>query len=259
LLKEHRDEWRLAKSTSSEDFVRFLTEQTRLREAIVTPVNHPKLPPVVRYAWGDASPFQIALSLKRGSYLSHGTAVFLHALTDQLPAIIYVNQEQSEKPRPTGQLTQEALDRAFHGHQRSSNFRFQYDASQLLVINGKNTGRLEVGPIGREQVDATKLERTLIDITVRPAYAGGVYQILEAYRAAKERISVGTLLATLRKLDYVYPYHQAIGFFMYRAGYEERQYSRLRTLGRLYDFYLAHDIRDCAYDSEWRIFYPKGF
>jgi hypothetical protein len=46
---------------------------------------------------------------------------------------------------------------------------------------------------------------------------------------------------------------------MQRAGYEERQYSRLRKLGLDFDFYLAHDIRDKAYDSDWRLFYPKGF
>jgi hypothetical protein len=99
----------------------------------------------------------------------------------------------------------------------------------------------------------------LIDITVRPAYAGGVYQVLEAYRRAQPDMSTSILLATLKKLDYIYPYHQAIGFYMQQAGYKPEQYERLRGLGLNHDFYLAHGLREREFDSAWRLHFPKGF
>jgi len=204
----------------------------------------------------------VGASLGRGAYLSHGTAVFLHALTDQLPNVIYVNKEQSAKRGSVGHLSQSGIDNAFSRQQRQSTFVYMYEGSHFLMLSGKNTGRLEVGtlPITRElSAPVTKLERTLIDIAVRPAYAGGVYQVLEAYRRAKGRASIATLLATLRRMNFVYPYHQAIGFYLQKAGFEPKHYNRFKELGLEYNFYLTYDIRDREYDSNWHLFYPKGF
>jgi hypothetical protein len=98
----------------------------------------------------------------------------------------------------------------------------------------------------------------LIDIVVRPAYSGGIFQVFQAYRAAKDQISTNRLVAILRKLDYVYPYHQAIGFLMHRAGYPEKPLQLLRDLGVEYKFHLVHAIQRPEYDPHWQLFYPQG-
>lgn len=217
--------------------------------------------PITRFVWGPISMYALGASLRPGAYLSHASAVFLHGLSDQIPKTIYVNKEQSVKPAPAGQLTQEALNRAFANAQRSSTYVFEYEGYRFVLLSGKNTNRLEVSQLRDPQgepVDATKLERTLIDITVRPAYAGGVFEVLKAYRAAKDRISVNTLVATLRQLGYVYPYHQAVGFYLWRAGLEPEKLQRLRELGLHFDFYLAHKMGPTSYSPEWRIHFPEG-
>jgi hypothetical protein len=259
ILYENRASWKLPDYFNLTRFISFLTEDGKLSVVRVVSDHYRS---TTRYIWGKASPFAIALSVRPAAYLTHGTAVFLHDLTDQIPKTIYVNKEQSVKPRSTSPLTPEALNRAFSGQQRRSVYTFSYENWSIVLLSGKNTGRLEVGPIAAdtgESIDVTRLERTLIDIVVRPAYAGGIYQVLEAYKAAKERVSVNTLVATLKKLDYVYPYHQAIGFYMQRAGYEESRTDRLLALGVSLDFYLAHGIKDRDYDSRWHLFFPKGF
>lgn len=261
ILEENREQWELPQYLYARKFIDFLLTETALKEVVLKSENYDKAE--TRYIWRTASPYAVGLSLRHHSYLTHSSAVFLHSLTDQIPKTVYINYEQSPKPQSQGQLTQEGIDRAFSNHQRESRLWFDYEDYRLMILSGKATGRLEVSTITAELgelLDVTKLERTLIDIAVRPVYAGGVYQVLDAYKSAKDQVSVNTLLATLKKLHYIYPYHQAIGFYMERAGYKESQWSKLQKLGAEFDFYLSHALpTDKKYDKKWRLFYPSGF
>lgn len=133
-----------------------------------------------------------------------------------MPKVLYVNYEQSAKPRPSGTLTQEGIDRAFRGQQRESTFAFAYKDYRLVLLSGKNTRQLAVQtkqlPDGGT-VRVTRLERTLIDIAVRPTYDGGSLPGVEAYRMTTQVLSPDKLVATLEQLDCLYPYYQAIRFY----------------------------------------------
>lgn len=263
VLERNRIAWDAPLSLTASGLISFLEARGKLREIEVKATDGTAYAPFKRFVWGEASPFQVALSLRPGAYCSHGTAVFLHGLTEQIPTTLYVNKEQSDKGVRRGEveLSQAAVHRAFSNAPRVSRYVFKYGDYRIVVISGKHTEHLEVTtlrvPTG-EPVEATKLERTLIDIAVRPAYAGGVFQVLDAYRAARERVSVATLIATLKKLGHAYPYHQAIGFYMERAGYDPAQLNKLKALGCDIDFYLMNQMKEPRYSSEWRLFFPEG-
>jgi len=214
-----------------------------------------------RYLWRAPNPLEVAASVRApNSYLCHSSALFIHKLLDRLPKELCVNYEQSNKPKPSGGLTQESLDRAFSGKQRQSAFIFPYEGHAIVILSGKHTGGLDVRELSLAtgtKVRVTGLERTLIDVAVRPGYAGGVERVLEAYRRARDQVSVSKLIAALQKLDYIYP-HQAIGFYMERAGFPKKQFSLLKALGLDWDFYLAHNMKTRGYSSDWRLFHPEG-
>ena len=134
---------------------------------------------------------------------------------------------------------------------------------RICVINGKFTNRLGVTEIvtdTNENLPVTSIERTLIDIAVRPFYAGGIYEVLNAYRNAVDRVSINKLTAMLNKMDFIYPYHQAIGFYLHRSGvYKESQIDLLKRFELKYDFYLTNQMKERDYSKEWRIYFPKAF
>src|ERR1043166_5495445 len=119
ILVENRSRWGLPVMASVREFINFLKKEGKLREINLLPERLIGLP-LTRYAWGSTSPFLIALSVKPKSYFCHATALYLHAITKQVPKMYYVNYEQRPKDSLSGHLTQDAINRAFKNKQRQS-------------------------------------------------------------------------------------------------------------------------------------------
>jgi hypothetical protein len=257
-IQKSRD-WNLPRSITSFTFIRMLLSRTKLEKL---PIRSTHYSSPVRYSWeSKASPLAVALSLKKHqAFFSHASAMWLHGLSDESKDI-YLNNEQSEKPKNSSSLVQEAIDRAFQSQQRRSKLFYKYQGSTITLLNGKHTGRIDVkamkAPTG-EDLEVTSLERTLIDITVRPAYSGGVPRVLEAYKRVRGHISVARLIALLAEFDYTYPYHQSIGFYLKRAQYPKSDQLLATADGMDFNFYLGHGLRNPSFDPEFRIYFPQS-
>jgi hypothetical protein len=198
--------------------------------------------------------------MKKDAFFSHASAMWIHGLSED-HRNLFVNKEQSEKNTSSTPLSQEAIHRAFRNKQRRSKLFYKYEGNTITVLSGKHTGRNGVisatAPSGHK-VDVTSLERTLIDITVRPGYAGDVPAVLAAFRFAKNRISVSKLTALLRRLSYIYPYYQSIGFYLKRAGYPASDQLLAKHGPIEFKFYLSHNLTDPDFDPDWGVFFPRG-
>jgi hypothetical protein len=265
ILAEQRAFWRLAQSTTTEHFITFLKEHAKLRELeFPFPQRSERC-----YVWGDVPLLSILLSLKKNLYFSHYTAMRLNGMTEQSPTTIYITDERSSggnDQRERVKLGQAEIDQAFGRPPRVSHNWVEHTGKKIYLLNGAHTGHLGVvtEPVtdeGGQEVPArfTNLERTLIDITVRPVYAGGVFEVAKAFALAKDRVSINRLVAMLRKLDFAYPYHQAIGYYLERADYKPSQIDLIRRLPIENDFYLMHEMGDTRYVSNWRLAVPEGF
>ena len=258
LLEQNRIFWRLTATTTVNSFITFLLKEKILQKHEFLFPNRRE----IRYTKSAVSIYELLLTLKKNTYFSHYTAIYLNNLTEQIPKAIYLNSEQNPKPTNGTLLQQDRIDFAFRQNVRTSKYKAVYKDYTIFLLNGKHTNNLGVfemkGENG-ETISVTNLERTLLDITVRPVYSGGVFEVLKAYRMARGRISVNKMAAMLKRINFVYPYHQAVGFYLEKAGYNETQVDIFRKIERNYDFYLVHKMGDMDYSNNWRLFFPKGF
>lgn len=258
LLEANRDFWRLTKSMSAKTFAEALIKHAHLKRVEIETPNQN----FVRYIWREASPYEVALSLKARGFLSHFTAVQFHGLTDQVPKTIFVNEEQPPKRMSLPDLTQKNIDYAFSRPERHSRSEGQFGNYKIRLL--QSMGTEELGIIDFEdsatgKVRITDLERTLLDIAVKPDYAGGVFEVLEAYRRAGTQASVNRLAALLRNSSYIYPYHQVIGFYLQRSGaFSESLIDIFREIPQKFRFYIARQIDNPRLDKDWNLYVPES-
>ena len=266
ILGDHRDGWRLAQRIGRAEFIDYLRKSGKLR---VYDLPFP-FRPEKRYVWGDVPLLAVLATLKARGYFCHYTALVLHGLTEQNPKTIYLNDEQPPKPPPAGPMEQAAIDRAFARPQRNTTNRVDYRGNTIVILNGKQTGNAGVERKDVEldgevvSLPVAGVERALIDATVRPDYSGGVGEVLKAYTLAGSgdaKVSVNRLAALLKRIGYLYPYHQSIGFYLERSGaFAPDLVEQFRAkFSYDFDFYLGYRMGQTRYDERWRLHVPAGF
>lgn len=265
-LRDHRDFWRLAKRTTLTSFVQFLIEKASLKSVKLSFQNKS----ISGFVWGDVPLMEMLLGLVDNSYYSHYTAMRLHGLTEQVPKTIYLSQEKSKNTEAYSThdepFDQEAIDSAFSKEPRVSKNQVTLLDMRIALLTGAYRAMLGIinkkvnlGESEDLSLRFTNLERTLIDITVRPFYAGGVFEVAKAFENAKDMVSVNQLSAMLKRMDFGYPYHQAIGYYLQRADYKSSLVDIFKKLPQERDFYLTYGMTKKVYLKDWRLYVPEGF
>lgn len=226
---------------------------------------------VVRYIanYTYISPYEIALSLLSRSFLSHYSALYVNDLTLNKPKDIYINKEQSKKYKgDSPMISQSRIDYAFSKKMRRTNMTYSFNYDNIYykvhVLNSKNTnntGIITKNVLGfSSPIRTTNIERTLVDVVVRPGYSGGTTEILEAFILAKNISDESKIWDYLKKFDYSYPYYKSIAFYMKYTGYDYKEVLKKRY-GSDYRndliFYLDYQMINTHIEKEIGIYFPK--
>ncbi|MCX6244705.1 MAG: hypothetical protein NTU98_08370 [Bacteroidetes bacterium] len=256
VFQKNREHWNISVSMKAKHFLDFLIKEKILTEYEFRDQNGKQK---LIFSSSGVDEYTLIMGLHPNGYYSHYSSMILHQLTLQMPKSYYLNVEHT-KEIPYQSLTQDAIDSAFSRPQRKANNYFTFKTKKTFVINGKKTNRL--GILSRdsntESYAYTDLERTLIDIAIRPAYSGGVFEVLGAYQTAKKQVDPKKLESYLTQLNFIYPYHQVIGFYLERAGYGTKVL-KLFEKETPFKFYMTYNMRSKEFSAKWNLFYPKGF
>lgn len=213
----------------------------------------------------DISPYHMAMAICPEGYFCNLSSIYYHALTNQIPSSIYICNEtitKRQKPK-TEDLTHYKIRTAFIKAHRYTNYVFAFNKYEIVVIDREKDSRYGVvsakssSELFPKNSFVTSMERSLIDAIVSPQYNGGITSVYTYFEAAKT-INMDKLLEIYRKLDFVYPYSQAIGFFFEKLGMKKKASAIYAAFPPKQKFYIDRNARSSwEYDDKWQLYYPK--
>ena len=201
-------------------------------------------------------------TISPNAYFSHYSAVEYHNLTNNIPKTIFISLEKSKplKELPKKQLIQEEINRAFYMPPRISKNLTIKDIYSINLLQSKYSNKLGIieTNYNNAKINITNIERTLIDITVSPYYCGGCFEVLNVYKKARGRVNIQKLYDMLIKLDYIYPHHQVIGFYLEKAGFKEADL-QLFDHNKELRFFVQRELKEKErkYSERWNLYYPE--
>lgn len=215
----------------------------------------------------DITPYELAVGMCPDGYFCNLTSIYHHALTDQVPNVVYIcNETMATRRKKTRDvLSNSQIRNAFIKPHRYTNNIVEYRGHEVITVDRvkhSDHGVVTVSGLGACCPHGAKvscLERALIDAVVAPQYNGGVASLCAYFQSAQKRMSISRLLDIYGKLEFVYPYAQSIGFILDGVGMHKEATEVRNVFPPRKPFYIDHDAKSSwAYDERWMLFFPKG-
>ena len=212
------------------------------------------------------NPYEIAQAMFPQGYFCNLSSIYYHSLTNQVPKAIYICYEKKPaKRKKVNTVNNNELRRAFIKPHRHTNHVYTLDDYKVVVVERariSNSGVVESHPPGTllpNKSRVTCIERAMIDAVVSPHYNGGIVSVYTYFRNAWNMLDMARLIKIYRRLDFVYPYSQSIGFLLDRAGMPKYASVIYKNFPPERSFFVDHDAKTTwVYDEKWKLYYPAG-
>jgi len=201
------------------------------------------------------------------AYISFLSSMYHYNLTDQLPKKLYLSVERKSHA-PHNELEQNTINKALCKEGRLPSIVLNILGYEIYLIHSKEANRVGIKNIQLFDKDyrITTIERTLVDIVVRSEISGGTQEVIQVYKKAfelyKKDISINKIIFILKKLNYIYPYHQVVGYLLFKSGFGNTDKLK-KEFEFKNDFFLTRgevntNLDELDYDEEFRLYIPRN-
>lgn len=199
-------------------------------------------------------------------HFCHYTSVVFHELSNQVPNRVYIRKRDVGANRfRTDRLSDLQIRTQFlKPHRRSGDTETLGGGTIIFIAGGLHD---EIGVVSvpsnysefPQGSRITNLERCLIDAVVAPHYNGGITTLPGLFEEAVEQLDLQKLIEHYRELDFLYPYHQTLGFFLDHSGQEEAAAQWREHFPPTNRFFVDKAAKSSwSYDPKWQVYYPRG-
>jgi len=211
--------------------------------------------------------YELAAKMFPAGYFCNLSSIYFHSLTNQIPKTIYICNETISghlKTKAAG-MNNSLLRRAFIKPHRHTSYVFAVNNCEIVVVDRKKKSDHGIVKIHAHNTllpnnsRITSVERALIDAVVSPQYNGGIVSVYTYFKKARQKMDVAKLMDIYRKLDFVYPYSQVLGFFLDNIGLQNQAADIFNVYPPQFKFFVDHNAKaSWSYDEKWKLYYPNG-
>jgi hypothetical protein len=213
---------------------------------------------LTRYYFGDTNTeFDKALMYKKDSFLSLSTSLNFQGLSTIQDNIIYTSSELNDKSKYSKPitLTQQDIDNSYSKEARKTKSYAEYGDKFLVLLTPKYSNKIEV--IEYNGIPVSSINRALVEIIVNSQYYKSTQEIINIFKPIKKYIDLEKVNNVLIGFNYIYPFHQCVGFFLEQIGFKREELGIFHKYVDTLVFYTRKQLLEYRYDDYWKIRFNK--
>ncbi|MCP4134737.1 MAG: hypothetical protein GY754_27430 [bacterium] len=218
---------------------------------------------------GSPNAFDIALSLKKKSFLTGYLVFAFLGWTEYIPTIIHVNWKRNLFKKTNSPIVNDVLQKVAFKPKKASRLRFKYNDYEIMILNGQVIKKYKqqhfrlLSEIA-ELPDYTETyveERLIIESLINYHYFGGADIVWDAGIDQFLNLDLDLMYKIYKELDLIYPYANAIGYWMEKAGVSQkylRKWEKMIDYNMQFHMFMGDGERR-VWNKKWNLYVSKRF